>query len=172
MQELRKAKRRITMKRNILVAAITMIVIAMVGGALCAPLTAHATGMDARKPTKDVYALRERCEKASAQRFHEEIGKEGPYSDNGRSGTRGYTSHYNVKLNTCFMLIEDTGFSKKKGQDKSKVLWDLNEDKKYGDYEALGENKKPLTVWYCRVLEKSCQSEQEWDLLVKPCMEE
>jgi hypothetical protein len=128
---------------------------------------------DTRTTTaKDLYELSERCGKTCAQRFKEEYGKEGTYPYNGQLITRGYTSHYNAKLNKCFILIEDSVISKEAS--KSKLLWDINENKEYGQYFAFREDKKlfHMKTTLCVVLEMSCKSEQEWDLLVKPYMEE
>jgi hypothetical protein len=43
----------------------------------------------------------------------------------------------------------------------------LNENKEYGSLIQFENNKKPNN---CRILEKYCNSEKEWDLIVKPYM--
>jgi hypothetical protein len=122
--------------------------------------------------TKELYELKERCGKTCAQRFKQEYGKEGIYSDKDNKGGRGYSSHYNAKLNKCFILIEDTSFSP--AASRNKMLWDVNENKEYGGYYAFRKDTKSLydTIAQCEVLRKPCKSEQEWDSLVKPFMEE
>ena len=48
-------------------------------------------------------------------------------------------------------------------------FYDVNENKTYGSFiSSKGDHK---TV-YCNVLDKSCNSKEEWDKLVKPYMEE
>jgi len=70
-----------------------------------------------------------------------------------------YQSHYNKKLNKCFILIEEV-------KKPSKDLYNINESIHYGmffhDRDGI----------YCNVLETECKSEKEWDSIVKPYMEE
>jgi hypothetical protein len=137
---------------------------------LFASAVAYSASNDAKPLTaKELYELKERCGKTCAQWFKEEFCKEGIYSDKTGSGTRSYTSHYNVKLNKCFVLVEDRVYSKP--QSTLKTLFDINENKRYGDYfRMIVENHVPALD--CSVLEKRCKSEAEWDSLVKPYMEE
>jgi hypothetical protein len=137
---------------------------------LSLPLSATDTY---RATAKELYELRERCGKTCAQRFKEEYGKEGIYSDNDEKGARSYNSHYNTKLNKCFILITDMDYGPNNGG-LIKLLWDVNENKEYGQLILLQKDKLPFStkVSYCRFLEKQCYSEQEWDLLVKSYMEE
>jgi len=50
-----------------------------------------------------------------------------------------------------------------------KTLFEFNENKEYGSLVLFGKNIKTDN---CVVLDKSCKSLQEWDLLVAPYMEE
>jgi hypothetical protein len=131
----------------------------------------HNADTNATK-VKELYELSERCGKTSAQRFKEEVGKEGLYSDKAASGGRTYNSHYNVKLNKCFILTTDQSYGPTRGL--VKLLFDINENKEYGEIVAVQINKDSFetTVSNCYVLETHCKSEKEWDLLVKPYMEE
>ncbi len=72
-----------------------------------------------------------------------------------------YESHHNRKLNKCFILVE---YSKS----QLKSLKNINENKIYGSFLSR-ENSKTII---CNVLEKKCKNEKEWDLLVKPYMDE
>jgi len=92
------------------------------------------------------YQLQEQCGKRS-----EEYSKK-------FTNSRFHQNHYNKKLNKCFILVNE---SEKSG----KGLFDVNESKIYGIYST----KDYLS---CYVLEKECKSEEEWDSLVKPYMEE
>jgi hypothetical protein len=69
--------------------------------------------------------------------------------------------HYNTRLGKCFILIN---YSKK----PLKILREINENKIYGSFRS----KKDGSTILCNVLEKTCKSEEEWDSLVKPFMEE
>ena len=83
-----------------------------------------------------------------------------------------YTNHYNKKLNKCFILINSIQFIRNIDKFEiitMKTLFELNENKEYGSLIQFGKNIKTDN---CMVLDKSCKSEQEWDLLVAPYMEE
>ena len=83
------------------------------------------------------------------------------YKKNFNSSVVMYQSHYNKKLNKCFILVSDGQFDN--------LFYDVNENKTYGSFiSSKGDHK---TV-YCNVLDKSCNSKEEWDKLVKPYMEE
>jgi hypothetical protein len=72
-----------------------------------------------------------------------------------------HKNHYNTKLDKCFILVN---YSKK----QLKILRNINENKIYGSFRF----KHDGTIIICNVLEKTCNSEEEWDSLVKPYMEE
>jgi hypothetical protein len=130
---------------------------------------------DQKLDRKQIYELRKDCGKTCAQRFKEEFGKEGLYSSGKEEhGARSYASHYNAKLNKCFILITDRHFG---GTTPGLImmLWDINENMQYGEMVVLdGETPNPSDRkgFFCNVLKKRCYSEQEWDALVKPYMEE
>jgi hypothetical protein len=51
----------------------------------------------------------------------------------------------------------------------SRYLYDVNENKEYGTFSwATNINR----LVQCNVLDKFCTSEDEWNLLIKPYMEE
>ncbi len=119
---------------------------------------------------KEEYDLQERCGKRA-----EEILK--PGNDNGISEDdkqlmmTGYRNHYNRKLNKCFVLQTTTTMPKNKKESPSilEELWDINENKLYGRFFKVKIDNKPFE---CNVLGEICNSENEWDSLVKPYMEE
>lgn len=82
-----------------------------------------------------------------------------------------YQNHYNKKLNKCFLILTFTNYPKDKRTEVSymKRLVDFNENKEYGAFSKFSKKTYPFG---CRFLDKSCESEREWDLLVKPYMEE
>lgn len=50
-----------------------------------------------------------------------------------------------------------------------KQLVDFNENKEYRSFSKFSKKTYPFG---CRFSDKFCESEREWDLLVKPYMEE
>ncbi len=70
-----------------------------------------------------------------------------------------YQSHYNKKLNKCFILTEDASKT-------SKDLYDVDESQHYGMffYDPDGI--------YCNFLETECKSEKAWDVLAAPYMQD
>jgi hypothetical protein len=71
-----------------------------------------------------------------------------------------------------FHPINSTEFINVYGKIESirmKTFFDVNENRKYGSLIQFENDNKPST---CRILEKDYDSEKEWDLLVKPYMEE
>jgi hypothetical protein len=70
-----------------------------------------------------------------------------------------HQSHYNKTMNKCFLLVKDSVM-------ETKGLWDVNENKQYGVYY---HNHNGITV-NCNILDKKCKSEEEFDSLVKPYM--
>jgi len=111
------------------------------------------------------YELQERCAKCAAESFKTAYGKE--------SMLRHYTNHYNNKLNKCFILVTEIILPDKKDPKShyglSKLLYDVNEHKEYASFYEFTDIHKNM---YCKVLDKLCSSEAEWDNLVKPYMEE
>ena len=119
--------------------------------------------------TKEEYELQERCGKRAEEVFRKEYENR----NIGESWMSNYTNHYNRKLNKCFILVTSNFFPDKKfreeyGIQTDKTLWDINEYKYYGEFVKFSKSG----VSYCEVLGKRCSSENEWDSLVKPYMEE
>ena len=107
------------------------------------------------------YELQERCGKQTSEFFKKEYGN-GITTVGKEQMMSGYQNHYNKKLNKCFIIITSTSKSM-----RLKNLFDFNENKELGTFV---ENKYlPMN---CRVFEKKCKSEEEWDSLVKPYMED
>ena len=119
------------------------------------------------KKLKDEYDLRERCGKWCEEYFKEDYGDGFDEDD-----ISNYTNHYNKKLDKCFILINSVQFIRNIDKFESvtmKRLIELNENKEYGLLIQSGKNIKSDD---CVVSDKACKSEQEWDLLVVPYMEE
>jgi hypothetical protein len=130
-------------------------------GLLCSGTYASA------QPNKVLYELQERCGKRAAEVFNREYGP--------GSNTKGdqiqfnYENHYSARLNKCFFLEIAVSYEKEKST-SSKImrLFDLNGKRQYGTFVSGPTESTPLA---CVVRGKSCQSESEWQQLVKPFME-
>jgi hypothetical protein len=117
---------------------------------------------------EETYELQERCGKQAAEYFKQEYG-------NGTSGTKDwlqtadYSNHYNKINNKCFVLLTISNIPyKDKASRTFKMLFDLNEHKEYGGFLEFGTDKPSL----CKVSGTFCNSEDEWDALAKPFIEE
>jgi hypothetical protein len=123
-----------------------------------------------QKQLKEDYDLQERCGKRCDEVFTKGFGKEGITNDKGSQMMSNYTNHYNKKMNKCFMVIASTTYNPKtKDVVIMKNIFDVNENKDYGSVIKVGA--RPTTNG-CLVLDKKCNSEEEWDSLIKPYMEE
>lgn len=115
-----------------------------------------------KKTPKEISSLQDKCEKNSRKIFRKEY-KDGVIENSKGIFLYKYKDHYNKKLNKCFMVITEDG-----DLERYKKLLDVDENESYGsvrinnDQENLG----------CYVREKKCKSEEGWDSLVKPYMEE
>jgi len=126
-------------------------------------------GQNPKQSAKDIYELNEKCGKHAATLFKKEYGNGFQRSTSGIMFT-SYTNHYNVKLNKCFVLMTTTSHpNKKEDVLYMKELWDINENKQYGSMARFQKQSIPIG---CSVEDRICQSEREWDSLVKPYMEE
>ena len=113
------------------------------------------------------YQLQESCGKSSRELFTERYGNGLLQIDN-QNIIVSYKNHYNKKLNKCFILLKSETVVKREIIQTLITLGDLNENKEYGRFQFTKENQ----FVGCVLLEKECKSESEWDLLVKPYMEE
>ena len=116
--------------------------------------------------------LQKQCEKKSEEYFKKEYGGGIINGEKGERLTSSYTDHYNKKFHTCFILMNSTESINMKGEIKSiriKTFYDLNENREYGSLIQFENDNKPCS---CRILEKYCDSEKEWNLIVKTYMED
>jgi len=121
---------------------------------------------------KEDYELQERCGKRADELFKREYGNSGITNTKDGQALAGYRNHYNKKLNKCFLLLtyRDIPYKdKKKASSTLMTLYDINENKEYGSYFKSDNNSIPFD---CKVSETVCRSEQEWDSLISPYMEE
>ena len=111
-------------------------------------------GCNNQNLTKEQYDLNDKCGKQS-----EEWSKS--YQKKYPSDKFTCKNHFNKRLNKCFVLVEYS-------ESQLKSLKNINENKIYGSFLS----KQDGNIIICNVLEKKCKSEEEWDALVKPYMED
>ena len=119
---------------------------------------------------KQVYDLQVQCKEQSETFFRQWYPSISWKDNDGANWTANFNNHYNKKLNKCFITTTATSFIKRKGKLRMEVLKylsDVNENKEYGIY-----NKIDNTEIGCKLLERFCESQSQWELLVKPYMEE
>lgn len=113
---------------------------------------------------KDLYELQEKCSKTCGDWFENEWGNGIVNTDDGFM-TSSYESHYNKKMNKCFMLQRTTHFSNKSNSNvmESADLWDIQSNKDYGSFILLNNS-----IMMCKVNDVNCKSRNEWESLTKP----
>jgi hypothetical protein len=138
----------------------------IVGLLLAMPVAALA------EPNVALYELQERCGKVAAELFAKEY-------DHGKVSRVGdkvmhfdYQAHYNARLNKCFFLEMSSSFGKNSKGEMNETrgfrLFDILENREYGTFTSDPE----LGTFPCFVQDKECRSEPEWNVLVKPYMED
>ena len=119
---------------------------------------------DQKLDRKQIYELRKECGQSALQ-FSQRVKL--------CDGKGDYKSHYNVKLNICFINMSAScdGDKGKENQFWSESLIDVNENKDYGTYIGPGKlfDDKPAM---CNVGGKRCKSLLEFQGLVEPYMTE
>lgn len=112
----------------------------------------------------DYKLLQENCGKECEELFQKKYyidNKLYPHIDKSFS----YKHHYNNKLNKCFILITETGGNN--SHKRMKFIDIHKRDTNYGLFSIIGNN-----IRSCSFLNKKCDSEEEWNSLIKSYMEE
>jgi hypothetical protein len=115
------------------------------------------------------YELQERCGNLAARTFQKEWGSNSVNTKDGHM-TADYENHYSARLNKCFYLEISTSYVERKEgitTIKSLLLYDLNENKRYGEFRELGD-----LLRLCEVRGTRCNSEAEWRRLARRYLEE
>ena len=142
-----------------------VICIAMVFSLIAAPLSGSDAG------PKEDYELQERCGKRAEELFKRDYGNGVSNTKDGQAIT-GYRNHYSTKLNKCFVLLTTTDMpykDKQKALSILMVLYDINENREYGSFFKRDGDNLPFD---CKVAGRVCRSQQEWEALVSPYMDE
>lgn len=147
---------------TVLIVFIAVFFISLAG---CSHLDMAGSNSDSpvKKQVNEAY-MKEKCEKKCEEHFRKQYG-------NGKlnNGKRiiSYQSHYNKKLNKCFIMLDTTFMVEKyKLGYREKFLFDVNYLRDYAFYHDSGK------ITFCDVEKNKCGSESEWLSLVKPYMEE
>lgn len=127
------------------------------------------------EPDKVQYELQERCGKRSEEAFqalHAGLTCCTAIrdTDDGQS-IETFQNHYSAALNKCFYLEVLTSQNYKKLPRYTSTLmtlYDLHEHKEYASFYKRSDSHLPTE---CRVGDKVCRSESEWNDLLKPYME-
>lgn len=118
---------------------------------------------------KEAYELGEKCAKFCA----EWVNKQGDIPEGVSANATGttvmkYSNHYNSKLNQCLALVTTVYIPKDKSRTiRTKALYKVHDNK-----EIAGMTKFDADILECKPMGEWCRTEEEWDALVKPYMEE
>lgn len=97
----------------------------------------------------------EQCRQKSSEEFRRGW-KDAP------AGTAAFTSHFNARMNSCFYLLTVDSSGEQK-----KMLFDLSEGELYGEFLGPAEGEPKA----CKLIAFYCASGREWDVLIRPYME-
>lgn len=159
-------------------------------GALCAcdPPARDTEAKPAEAPAKPKLAaaplsqqqiddLPAQCEKLSREQFRR-AWKDGSETTAEERMVAEFTHHYNAKLKTCFYLLTVNRTSNKSVPGGTAVttlnrmLFDINGGESYGEYLGPSTSESPPTMpKVCLVESLYCASGREWDVLIRPYME-
>jgi hypothetical protein len=147
---------------------------------LLVPLVAYAQVK--ASSAKEIYELQELCRKSSDEWYERTWEGQPLHRVEGNSMMIYYSNHYNRKLNRCLVLEEIVHMSKgeKSPSLRHLNLYDINENNKtYARAVVTGEpdkKKRKLFVTrfgtVCEVEATVCHSWTEWEIMIKPLMEE
>lgn len=131
---------------------------------LCA--SAPRAGQD--KPSGE---LQERCERKAAEAFQREFGT-GVTTTNDAQSISEFSSHYNTKLEKCFVLRKTKTIpnqNSETGVATLVTLYSTDDNREYGRFAKTSKHDVPTD---CRIGGKVCHSKQEWKMLIAPFMTE
>jgi len=107
------------------------------------------------------------CEKATRDQFRRAWKDGSEVTAEGRTSAQ-FVSRYNPKLQTCFYLLTVTSPATLK-----RMLFDVNGGELYGEYLGPAQADTPAArPKTCRVEAFYCASAGEWEVLVRPYLEE
>ncbi len=110
----------------------------------------------------------ELCMKSAAETFSRDYGKGSWKDENSGTCVAAYTSHYNTRLDKCFLKVQ-TNCRKKMSSYYEKTLLSIRENRDYGVYYLVKEKDDLMS---CQVQGKKCDSESQWEARVQSLMTE
>ena len=121
------------------------------------------------RTTRENLELQEKCA-LQAERVFKRLGYKESVPQNGVFGT--YQSHYNAKLNKCFMTLDSTT-TNPDTEFNFKFLFDAYEQRGYGEYtKKYGEASPTICKLFPSSADESlCTSEEEYKAFVARYME-
>ena len=136
--------------------------------------------MCGRSNAQSTLALQEKCAEGAKKFFLQRInlygGAWGSFSDEKALGSNSFTSHYNKKLDRCFIRIEWLYSPKDKKEDAPIYfgieVFDVFGGKNIGCFWRDQYKNYNWPVTRCEVETKNCTNEQEFKNLISPYMEE
>ena len=132
-----------------------------------APAKAEEKPAPAPLSKKQAGEFSAQCGKATLEQFRRGW-KDGTEVTVEGETTAQYASHYNAKLKTCFYLLTVASPATLK-----KMLFDVNGGELYGEFLGSPVVESPVgRPKSCRVESFYCASGGEWDVLVRPYMED
>ena len=132
-----------------------------------APPRAEEKPVPAPLSKKQAGELSAQCGKSALEQFRRGWKNGTEVTEEGKTTAR-YASHYNAKLKTCFyfLTVASPGTLKK-------MLFDVNGGELYGEYLGSTVVESPVgRPKSCRMESFYCASGGEWDVLVRPYMED
>jgi len=123
-------------------------------------------------PDKAAYELQERCGRRANEWFKETNGT-GITNTKDAQLFSNFRNHYSARLNKCFVLVMSTAVNHKKTGDGKvssttmETLFDLNDNNEYGEF-----NQVDLQVLSCYVQDNHCSNKNEWEMLIKPYLDQ
>lgn len=119
---------------------------------------------------EQVHELSEHCGRKTREQFRRDW----------KDGDARFDSHYNAKLNTCFYLLTVNHSAHGNGQGSASastlrmMLFDISGGEQYGEYSgpAAAESPSVGVPAACRIEAMYCASSREWEVLLRPYMED
>ena len=149
-----------------LIVAVALFAVAC--GTVGTPTPPVASAIPAPTPVRDTrvqtYELQERCAKDAAAWYKH--AWEDPKGI--RDVVSNYTNHYHAKSGQCMLVVSSRTFGKSNIV-VSKTLVDVLENRDLAAFDQVSTDPKPMQ---CKFDGAQCGSEQEWDNLAKPYMEQ
>ena len=133
----------------------------------------------AAPPKQQAYELSEQCGKTSRDQFRRDW-KDGIVPTPDGQITADFTNHYNAKLYTCVYVLTVNHYTNENGQGSASasslriMVFDISDGELLGEYLGPANIESPTTPLptTCRVESIYCGSKREWEVLLRPYMED